>query len=194
MIEQFYFPMKKKEMMMMKKFWILATLLLVLPALMLTVSCAKKAVKKAPVVAEVEEKADDTAKTGMSEAELKAQAEERARLAALNRFENEHVYFSYDSSALDGAAQNTLKLKADWLQENPDAGILIEGHCDERGTVEYNLALGDRRANSAKNFLTTLGIDAARISTISYGEERPLDPGENEEAWAKNRRAQFDVK
>lgn len=179
---------------MMKKFWILATLLLVLPALMFTVSCAKKAVKKAPVVAEVEEKADDTAKTGMSEAELKAQAEERARLAALNRFENEHVYFSYDSSALDGAAQNTLKLKADWLQENPDAGILIEGHCDERGTVEYNLALGDRRANSAKSFLTTLGIDAGRISTISYGEERPLDPGENEEAWAKNRRAQFDVK
>jgi len=75
--------------------------------------------------------------------------------------------------------------KAEWLRENPDATVTIGGHCDERGTNEYNLALGDRRAESAKAFLVDLGIDASRITTISYGEERPVDPRNNEEAWAK---------
>ena len=84
-----------------------------------------------------------------------------------------------------------MRRKSDWLQENPDVYFTIEGHCDERGTAEYNLALGDRRAQSTKNFLVDLGIDATRISTVSYGEERPVDPRSNEEAWAKNRRAQF---
>ena len=180
---------------MNKKFWIIATLLLVLPALMFTVSCAKKAVKKEAPVAEKPKAVDDeAARRAAEEARLKEEEMERARLAALNRFENEHIYFAFDSSALDGRAQGVLKQKADWLQENPGADILIEGHCDERGTVEYNLALGDRRANSAKGFLVDLGIDATRISTVSYGEERPLDPSSNEEAWAKNRRCQFVVK
>ena len=69
--------------------------------------------------------------------------------------------------------------------------LVIEGHCDERGTNEYNMALGDRRARSARDFLVNLGVDASRISTVSYGEEKPADPGKTEEAWAKNRRAQF---
>lgn len=193
LLKRIYYLPQKKEEMKMKKFWIMATLLLVLPALMFTVSCAKKVVKKEPAMTEMKKEADDTAKAGMSEAELQAQAEQ-ARLAALNRFENEHIYFAFDSSALGTTAQMVLKQKADWLQENQDAGILVEGHCDERGTVEYNLALGDRRANSAKDFLITLGIDAGRISTITFGEEKPLDPRANEEAWAKNRRAQFVVK
>jgi peptidoglycan-associated lipoprotein len=83
--------------------------------------------------------------------------------------------------------------KAEWLRENPARTVTIEGHCDDRGTNEYNLALGDRRAESAKTFLVDLGIDATRLITISYGEERPVDPRSNEEAWAKNRRDHFVV-
>ena len=77
------------------------------------------------------------------------------------------------------------------LKENPDIKLTIEGHCDERGTIEYNLALGERRANAVKNYLINYGINPKRLSTISYGKERPLDPRSNEEAWAKNRRAAF---
>jgi peptidoglycan-associated lipoprotein len=81
--------------------------------------------------------------------------------------------------------------KASWLLDNPDAAIRIEGHCDERGTNEYNIALGERRANSARKYLINAGVEAHRIFTISYGEEKPLDPGHNETAWAKNRRDHF---
>ncbi|RKX65746.1 MAG: peptidoglycan-associated lipoprotein Pal, partial [Thermodesulfobacteriota bacterium] len=88
-------------------------------------------------------------------------------------------------------AAEILKKKAQWLKEHPEVHLLIEGHCDERGTEEYNLALGERRANSAKEFLVNLGIDPKRISVISYGEERPVDPRSCEEAWAKNRRDHF---
>jgi len=105
----------------------------------------------------------------------------------------EDIHFEFDKSTLTPAAQDSLLRKAEWLREHSDATITIEGNCDERGTNEYNLALGDRRAESAKAFLVDLGIDAARISTISYGEERPIDPRHNEEAWAKNRRDHFVV-
>ena len=84
-----------------------------------------------------------------------------------------------------------MRKNAPWLRANPTATVTIEGHCDNRGTNEYNLALGDRRAYSAKIFLIDLGIAESRMQTISYGEERPLDPGENEDAWTKNRRAHF---
>ena len=80
-----------------------------------------------------------------------------------------------------------------WLRPYPSVRILIEGHCDERGTAAYNLALGERRADTAKEFLVNLGIPADRVTTISYGEEKPVDPGQNEEAWAKNRRAHFEL-
>ena len=79
------------------------------------------------------------------------------------------------------------------MKSNPSVMVKIEGHCDERGTIEYNLSLGEKRAKAAKDFLIDLGIDAGRISTISYGKERPVDPGHNEAAWAKNRRAAFTV-
>jgi peptidoglycan-associated lipoprotein len=123
----------------------------------------------------------------------KLQAEERAQkeAAAKAAFENEKIYFDFDKSDLKAEAQVILKKKADWLRENPAYSLRIEGNCDERGTNEYNLALGDRRANAAKKFLVALGIDEARIITISYGEERPADPAHNEEAWAKNRRDEF---
>ncbi len=106
-------------------------------------------------------------------------------------FENEDIFFDYDSSALTAAAQEILRRKAGFLKANPSLNITIEGHCDERGTNEYNLALGEARAKSAKVFLVDLGIPANRIATISYGEERPLVEGRTEDAYARNRRAHF---
>lgn len=106
---------------------------------------------------------------------------------------DEDVYFSFDSAVLSGEAQENLRRKAEWLKSHADKNVTIEGHCDERGTNEYNMALGDRRAESAKSFLSTLGIAASRMNTISYGEERPADSGHGESAWSKNRRAHFVV-
>lgn len=105
--------------------------------------------------------------------------------------EMEVVYYGYDSYNLSDDARNALKKNANWMKENSSARIQIEGHCDERGTVEYNMALGDRRANAAKAYLVKMGVSASRIETISYGKERPADMGHNESAWAKNRRAVF---
>lgn len=116
-----------------------------------------------------------------------------AGLTEIEIFESEKIFFDFDQAELKPDARTTLEKKADWLRANPAASCLIEGNCDERGTVEYNLALGERRANSAKKFLVDLGIDAGRISTVSYGEEKPVDPGHTEEAWAKNRRDEFKV-
>jgi len=99
------------------------------------------------------------------------------------------VHFATDSSDIDSEAQSILTKQAQWLAKYPNVRVTIEGHCDERGTREYNLALGDRRANSAKNFLVNAGVNAARISVISYGKERPIATGSDEEAWAQNRRA-----
>ena len=88
-------------------------------------------------------------------------------------------------------ARKALDRNVEWLKANPTVRVQIEGHCDERGTEEYNLHLGERRANSVKQYLVKSGLDAARLFTISYGESRPVDPGHSEAAWAKNRRAQF---
>jgi peptidoglycan-associated lipoprotein len=99
------------------------------------------------------------------------------------------VFFVFDASALDGEAQEALRQSATWLRQNPEYRIRIEGHCDERGTEQYNLALGDRRADTALSYLATLGVDRARIQTVSYGEERPFEEGSDEAAWAQNRRA-----
>ncbi len=98
------------------------------------------------------------------------------------------AFFEFNDSTLTAAAQTALTSSATWLKKNGQYNLLIEGHCDERGTEQYNLALGDRRANQAKEYLVTLGVDAGRIRTVSYGEERPFDPGHDESAWAKNRR------
>ncbi len=101
------------------------------------------------------------------------------------------ITFDYDDFSLKPSAKETLKGIAEWLLKNTSTQILIEGHCDERGTNEYNLALGERRANSAKKYLVQLGVARNRIATISYGEEKPADPGHTEAAWAKNRRCHF---
>jgi peptidoglycan-associated lipoprotein len=121
--------------------------------------------------------------------------EERERIQIdRDTFVNEDVLFEFDSATLSIEAQEILRTKAEWLRNNPRASIIIEGHCDERGTNEYNLALGDRRAFSSKSFLVDLGIDDSRLTTVSYGEERPLDPRADEDAWAKNRRAHFVIR
>ena len=101
----------------------------------------------------------------------------------------DRIFFAYDSYTLTKAAQNTLEKQAKWLKANGSATIAIEGHADERGTREYNLALGDRRANAAKDYLMTYGISSDRISVLSYGKERPVDSGSNPLAWSKNRRS-----
>ena len=185
---------------MRKKLWINLALLLVIPGLLFTVSCAKKTVRSdSGMASSTSGQASDQAKLdeearqkAIREAELAA--EQRRKMLAKQQFMNEDVYFEFDSSALLPEAQDVLKRKAEWLRANPDASIIVEGHCDERGTNEYNLALGDRRAESAKGFLADLGISGFRLTTVSYGEERPVDSGSNEESWAKNRRAHFVIK
>jgi peptidoglycan-associated lipoprotein len=103
------------------------------------------------------------------------------------------VYFAYDQYTLSSEAQADLQYDADLLRRVPQVVVIAEGHCDERGTAEYNLALGDRRARSAVEYLTALGIDPRRFSIVSYGSELPVDPGHNEAAWSKNRRVYFRV-
>jgi peptidoglycan-associated lipoprotein len=103
------------------------------------------------------------------------------------------INFDFDKSNIRPDAREILKTDADVFLKNSTSNIVIEGHCDERGTTEYNMALGQRRAQESKKYLVNLGIKESRMKTISYGEERPLDPGHNEEAWARNRRAHFAV-
>jgi len=101
------------------------------------------------------------------------------------------VYFEFDQARLTAEARRTLAENAEWIKNHPGLTIQIEGHTDSRGSIEYNLALGERRAKSVKTYLETLGVDPKRLTIISYGKEKPIAHGENEEAWAKNRRANF---
>jgi len=167
---------------MQKKKWIFLALLLVVPGLLFSVSCQKKLVDASP-----EPMAKEEPKEEMVE------KEEVAVVMTSDVIMQEDIYFEFDRSTLTPAAQDNLLRKAEWLRENMDATVTIEGHCDDRGTNEYNLALGDRRAESAKAFLVDLGIDPMRLTTISYGEERPVCNQQNEECWAKNRRDNFVV-
>ena len=101
----------------------------------------------------------------------------------------DRVFFNYDSAELDNDAQELLQDQVAWLKQYSDVSVIIEGHCDERGTREYNLALGEKRAQSVKNYLINLGISSDRVSTIYYGKERPAVVGSNDGAWAQNRRS-----
>jgi peptidoglycan-associated lipoprotein len=197
---------------MTNRFWRCLVLLLVGSSFMFAASCAKKPVELEPAVApaveEEEAKAEAEARRLAAEKEARAarkaleeqrlreermreQAVERKELAERERFLNEDIHFEFDKSRLLPEAKEILKRKAEWLMAHSDVSVIVEGHCDERGTNEYNIALGDRRARSAETFLVDMGIAPGRLITISYGEESPFDPGHNEEAWAKNRRAHF---
>jgi peptidoglycan-associated lipoprotein len=188
--------------------WILGSVLLGL-LLVFGASCAKK--KVAPEEAAVEETsaadaaaqaaAEEEAARRAAEDELARERQRRATEAAAmseaarrKAFEQENIHFDFDKYVLTPQAMMILDDKAAWLRDHRDARVLIEGHADNRGTNEYNLALGDRRANSAKNYLVKSGVASSRMTTISYGEEQPLCNQNTESCWAKNRRAQFGIR
>lgn len=188
---------------MRKRLWMVLALVAIVPAMLFLVACpAKQTVQDdssttAPPPADTttDTPVVDTSEQDRLEAErLKAQELERARMAAMEEFTSVDIYFEFDSAALVPASQDILSKKADYILANSGVSIEIEGHCDERGTDAYNVALGERRAEAAKAFLVNLGVSESQISTISYGEDKPVDPGKNEEAWSKNRRAHFAIK
>jgi peptidoglycan-associated lipoprotein len=167
--------------------------------LVLGVSCAKKQVATEEVAVEETVVVEDTSAEDEARAaeEARRQAEEAARMAEEARrraFEEENVHFDVDKYVLTPQAMMILDEKAAWLREHPEARVLVEGHCDDRGSNEYNLALGDRRANSAKNYLVKSGVAESRLTTISYGEEQPLCRQQMESCWGKNRRAHFNLR
>jgi len=176
--------------------------LLVVAALSVVVTACKSSTKNVPPPApeppmESESAAPDVAPTEPP-ADFVTEEPETEELPGdtteLNRLAQERgwirdAFYEYDSSTLTDQARDALQASASWLKGYPQYGLLVEGHCDERGTEQYNLALGDRRAAAARDYLVSLGIDASRIRTISYGEERPFDTGTSEAAYAKNRRA-----
>ncbi len=122
---------------------------------------------------------------------LTSEADKREFLAKAQNFENEDVYFDYDAYVLSEPAKRILDEKVTFLKRYPKVKVTVEGHCDERGTTEYNLALGERRANSALQYLNNSGVGRTNLTTLSYGKERPAATGHDEAAWAKNRRAHF---
>ena len=180
--------------------WILSALSVVL--LVLAVGCAKKELVKStdtasgeavatPPPAETQPVPQEPISTETMKPEEMQTA--MAGVAATQEKPSEFpdIHFDYDKSFIREDAKPTLQEVADYLKANPAASILIEGHCDERGTPEYNLALGERRAESAKTYLVSLGVKAGAVSTVSFGEEKPIDPGHDEVAWERNRRDHF---
>jgi len=139
------------------------------------------------------EKLKELEMTKKREAEAKMNEEKAWQERRIAKVEAESIYFDFDKSFIRLEYRSVLKEKADFLKDNPNIYIRIEGNCDERGTNEYNLALGERRANSAAKFLVSIGISPDRIEAISYGEERPLAVGHGGGAWAQNRRDDFTV-
>jgi peptidoglycan-associated lipoprotein len=142
--------------------------------------------------------------TGPSAEELRAreEAERRRRIAESELASRQTtitpgasildtVYFEFDEATLSEQAKDILVRNVEWLRSNGQVRVQVEGHCDERGTAEYNLALGERRTEAVKGYLSSLGIDGSRLVTISYGKERPVDPSHTEDAWARNRRVEF---
>ncbi|MFS0738316.1 peptidoglycan-associated lipoprotein Pal [Sphingomonas sp. 1P06PA] len=162
--------------------------LMVAVSLIAVAGCAKKKPADLPPPP-AESVAPTTGNTGATDGGVGTGAVPGSRADFLAKAGTDSVFFATDSHDLDAEAQGTLRRHAEWLQQNGAVRVTIEGHCDERGTREYNLALGDRRANAAKNFLASNGVDPGRISVISYGKERPFDTGSNDAAWAQNRRA-----
>jgi len=214
--EHFYgkgYNLSREETVMKQKIMMYPALVLMIALFMLVASCQKQRVTSQPTTSttaeeEAQRKAEEEARQrelekqkaieeetleaeSVKEAGLSEEMEAERKMTERTVFENVDIEFEFDSIRLSSEAQEILRKKAQWLKANPGATVTIEGHCDNRGTNEYNLALGDRRAHSAKVFLIDLGIPESRLQTISFGEERPLEAIENEEAWAKNRRAHF---
>ncbi len=176
---------------------------LVIAGLITSVSCTKKT-----IITQQPETIEGTSGTGMSQSQAKQEEQERIKsqnlqdeLAKENKlrqiqrttrenFINQHILFDFDSYALNDRAKILIKEKMGWLDANQGIAITIEGHCDEKGTTDYNLALGERRAVAVKTYLTSLGISPSRMTGVSYGEEKPINNGQDEQAHRENRRAQ----
>ena len=157
--------------------------LLIAVSVLALAACGKKAPKDLPPPP-----ADTSAQTGTGTTTPSgpAKGSQEDFVASVS---SDRILFDTDQYDVDAQDQQTLQSQAAWLQQNPNVRVTIEGHADERGTRDYNIALGDRRANAAKNYLASLGIDPSRLNTVSYGKERPAALGSDESAWAQNRRA-----
>jgi len=185
--------------------WIFGVIMLAM-LLALPVSCAKKQVTMETQEMAAEEgmeqqrAEDEAARREAEEMRRAREARQRQEAASMSEearraaFENENIHFDFDKYVLTPQAMMILDDKAAYLREHPGVRVLVEGHCDDRGSNEYNLALGDRRANSAKDYLVKSGVAENRITTISYGEEQPLCMQQNESCWSRNRRDQFSVR
>jgi peptidoglycan-associated lipoprotein len=189
--------------------WIFGAIMLAM-LLALGVSCAKKQVTmetqemSAEEAAAQQSAAEEAARREAEEARMREQAaleesqrQEAARMseeASRAAFEDEDIHFDFDKYVLTPQAMMILDEKAAYLREHPGVRVLVEGHCDDRGSNEYNLALGDRRANSAKNYLVKSGVAESQITTISYGEEQPLCMQQDESCWSRNRRGHFGLR
>lgn len=192
----------------MKRQLLIHVMMAVLVAGLLTmVACSKPKVADPGTMNQRQSGETDAERAARLEAERAARLEaERIKAQQLNdqrqaqiieaksRFLNQNILFDYDRAELTDQAKILVREKADWLQANPSVTVMIEGHCDERGTTVYNLALGERRANTVRTYLVDLGVSARRLDTVSYGEEKPLDPAPTEAAYRINRRAQFIIR
>jgi len=184
----------------MKSKWYPVLLFVVAFAMILSAGCATKKATSTPPGAQVEVKDESkwtppapAEKSEVDEAALAAEAEQKAKAQAVQELSSVTIHFDFDSYELSSEARSTLALKANIMRRFPDVRVVIEGHCDERGTEEYNLALGERRARAAYEHLVILGVTPERMSIVSFGEERPVNPAHNETAWAENRRDEFVV-
>ena len=170
------------------------TILLLSFVLVLGISCQKKTLA-------IENHSNSSPKQDEYEAPVANQSDETEKTSDFTAYRDDSdiipqkdIFFEFDKATLTTDAMEILKNNSQWLRTNTDIAITIEGHCDERGTNEYNLALGERRAESVKTFLVDSGIDQSRLTIISYGEERPFVQGHGQSSWARNRRAHFLIK
>lgn len=172
----------------MSKQWLRSFAVVVLAGLVLA-GCSSKGSKAEPAQGGGADDGQATTREPASGTEYGFDANGNPFIPGTNQPLARIFYFDYDQSQLQQSDLNALEMHAAILRNNPTRGIVVEGHADERGTREYNLALGERRGNAIRSFLTAAGVASNQIETVSYGEERPDDPGHSEEAWARNRRA-----
>jgi peptidoglycan-associated lipoprotein len=175
---------------MKKRIFVCSVMMFMFIALMAT-GCAKKTADQAQEVVPPQKSAPTQSEQDMKQTETTPADATTAQAPAIVSGFDKKIFFGFDKFDLNPESTEALNELAALLKANMDIIVKIEGNCDERGTTEYNLALGERRAKAAMDYLTAQGIDAARLATISYGTEKPADAGHNEEAWAKNRRDEF---
>jgi len=182
------------------KFSCLVAVFLVLGLMIAVSACSKKTVPAQPGFGGTESSPYSGVGSGAGlddakwrELGINSEAEKREFLEKVKTFENQDIYYDYDAYTLSDPAKKVLDEKIAFLKQYPRVKVTVEGHCDERGTTEYNLALGERRANSAQQYILNSGLQTQKLTTVSYGKERPISTGHDEASFAKNRRAHFVV-